>query len=178
MFASIRARILATSLAIVLLALITNAALNYFVAKSYNDDAIASNLNAVSAGHVDGINDCALPHIQGLARLPIRCGKVFSTARTGIRKAPPISFPRLPRTSDVPLLIRAESITARMSSGMTTTVFASAFHAGSCSSAGNLSCMPLKRGQRANVSVWSNPTGWRLQTPALISRSLWYTASA
>jgi methyl-accepting chemotaxis protein len=69
MFASIRARILAASLAIVLLALVTNAALNYFVAKSYNDDAIASNLNAVSAGHVDGINDWVATRAQMIVSL-------------------------------------------------------------------------------------------------------------
>jgi methyl-accepting chemotaxis protein len=69
MFASIRARILAASLAIVLLALVTNAALNYFVAKSYNDDAIASNLNAVLAGHVDGINDWVATRAQMIVSL-------------------------------------------------------------------------------------------------------------
>jgi methyl-accepting chemotaxis protein len=57
MFASIRTRILAACLTIVVVALLANAALNYFVAKSYNDEAIAANLDAVSAGHVAGIND-------------------------------------------------------------------------------------------------------------------------
>jgi methyl-accepting chemotaxis protein len=69
MFASIRNRILAASLAIVVLALVINAALSYFVAKSYNDDSIASNLNAISAGHVDGINDWVATRTQMVVSL-------------------------------------------------------------------------------------------------------------
>ena len=74
MFSSIRARILAASLAIVLLALVTNAALSYFVAKSYNDDSITSNLNAISAGHVNGINDWIATRAQMVVSLERAAG--------------------------------------------------------------------------------------------------------
>ena len=57
MFASIRTRLLAACLSIVTVSLLVNATLNYFVAKSYNDDAIRANLDAISAGHVAGVND-------------------------------------------------------------------------------------------------------------------------
>jgi methyl-accepting chemotaxis protein len=69
MFASVRTRILAASLTIVVVALLANAALNYFVAKSYNDEAIAANLGAVSAGHVAGINDWIATHSQMIKSL-------------------------------------------------------------------------------------------------------------
>ncbi|RKE35096.1 hypothetical protein B0G76_1148 [Paraburkholderia sp. BL23I1N1] len=55
MFSSIRARIVALCVAIVVVALAANAALNYVVANSYNADAIESSLNAVESGHADGI---------------------------------------------------------------------------------------------------------------------------
>jgi methyl-accepting chemotaxis protein len=57
MFSSIRARIVALCVAIVVVALAANAVLNYVVANSYNADAIESSLNAVESGHVDGIDD-------------------------------------------------------------------------------------------------------------------------
>lgn len=69
MFASIRARILAASLAIVVLALIINAALNYYVAKTFSDEAIAANLDAVSSGHVAGINDWIATRSQMVSSL-------------------------------------------------------------------------------------------------------------
>ncbi|NMM00945.1 HAMP domain-containing protein [Paraburkholderia sp. RP-4-7] len=57
MFSSIRARIVALCVAIVVVALAANAVLNYVVANSYNADAIESSLNAVESGHADGIED-------------------------------------------------------------------------------------------------------------------------
>ncbi|MFM0337660.1 hypothetical protein PQR27_14225 [Paraburkholderia fungorum] len=59
MFSSIRARIVALCVAIVVVALAANAVLNYVVANSYNTDAINSSLNAVESGHVDGISESA-----------------------------------------------------------------------------------------------------------------------
>ncbi|WP_144113847.1 methyl-accepting chemotaxis protein [Paraburkholderia sp. BCC1886] len=64
MFTSIRARILAASLTIVVLALLINAALNFYVARSFSDDAVAANLESVSAGHVAGINDWVATRAQ------------------------------------------------------------------------------------------------------------------
>ncbi|MFL9866952.1 methyl-accepting chemotaxis protein [Paraburkholderia fungorum] len=57
MFSSIRARIVALCVAIVVVALAANTVLNYVVANSYNADAIESSLNAVESGHADGIED-------------------------------------------------------------------------------------------------------------------------
>jgi methyl-accepting chemotaxis protein len=69
MFASIRARILAACIAIVVVALGSNAALNYFVAKHYSDLSIKDNLSAVSAGHVAGITDWVATRSQMMASL-------------------------------------------------------------------------------------------------------------
>jgi methyl-accepting chemotaxis protein len=74
MFASIRARILAASLAIVVVALVANSGINYYVAKSYSDDAIAANLDAVSAGHVAGINDWIATRAQMINSLQQAAG--------------------------------------------------------------------------------------------------------
>lgn len=57
MLTSIRARILASCIALVALALVVNTGLNYFVANSYNDDAVNDNLIAVLAGHAAGIDE-------------------------------------------------------------------------------------------------------------------------
>ncbi|MFM0644207.1 methyl-accepting chemotaxis protein [Paraburkholderia bryophila] len=64
MFSSIRARIVALCVAIVVVALATNAGLNYLVASSYNADAIESSLSAVESGHTDGIGDWIATHGQ------------------------------------------------------------------------------------------------------------------
>ncbi|WP_176058280.1 methyl-accepting chemotaxis protein [Paraburkholderia sp. BCC1876] len=64
MFSSIRARIVALCVAIVVVALATNAGLNYLVASSYNADAIESSLSAVESGHTDGIGDWIASHGQ------------------------------------------------------------------------------------------------------------------
>lgn len=55
MFSSIRTRIVALCVAIVVIALAANAVLNYLIANSYNTDAIESTLDAVESGHADGI---------------------------------------------------------------------------------------------------------------------------
>ncbi|MDS0796522.1 methyl-accepting chemotaxis protein [Burkholderia pseudomultivorans] len=57
MFSSIRARILAACVAIVVFALVATTLINYFIAHSYNDDAIDRNLTSVASGHVVGIAD-------------------------------------------------------------------------------------------------------------------------
>ncbi|XQU75531.1 Methyl-accepting chemotaxis protein [Cupriavidus sp. H18C2] len=55
MLSSLRARIVALSVAIVIVALAANAIVNQFVARAYNDEAIDNNLAAVQTGHVDAI---------------------------------------------------------------------------------------------------------------------------
>ena len=55
MFSSIRARIVALCVAIVVVALAANTVLNYLVANAYNADAIDNSLTAVESGHVAGI---------------------------------------------------------------------------------------------------------------------------
>lgn len=57
MFSSIRARIVALCVAIVVVALAANAILNYVVANGYNADSIDSSLTAVESGHVTGIDE-------------------------------------------------------------------------------------------------------------------------
>ncbi|TKC86796.1 HAMP domain-containing protein [Trinickia terrae] len=57
MFASIRSRVLAACIAIVVCSLVVNAALNYFVVSSYDNDSINNNLAALANGHVAGIGD-------------------------------------------------------------------------------------------------------------------------
>jgi methyl-accepting chemotaxis protein len=57
MLTSIRARILASCIALVALALIVNTGLNYYVANRYNNEAINNNLIAVLAGHEAGVSD-------------------------------------------------------------------------------------------------------------------------
>ncbi|MDR3379530.1 methyl-accepting chemotaxis protein [Cupriavidus basilensis] len=64
MLSSLRARIVALSVAIVVVALIANAVINHVVASSYNDDAIDSNLAAVQNGHVGAIADWVASHMQ------------------------------------------------------------------------------------------------------------------
>jgi methyl-accepting chemotaxis protein len=57
MFVSIRSRVLAACVAIVVGSLTANAALNYFVVNSYNDDSINSSLISIANGHNAGIGD-------------------------------------------------------------------------------------------------------------------------
>ncbi|MGP8434988.1 methyl-accepting chemotaxis protein [Paraburkholderia fungorum] len=57
MFATIRSRLLAVCVAIVVGALVTNAATNYLISRFYGEQAIEASLEAVSAGHVAGIAD-------------------------------------------------------------------------------------------------------------------------
>lgn len=64
MLSSLRARIVALSVAIVVVALIANAVINHVVASSYSDDAIDSNLAAVQNGHVGAIADWVASHMQ------------------------------------------------------------------------------------------------------------------
>ena len=64
MFTSIRARIVALCVAIVVVALAANAVLNYVVANSYNADAIDSSLNAVESGHANGVGDWVAANSQ------------------------------------------------------------------------------------------------------------------
>lgn len=59
MFSTIRSRIMSACIAIVLGALIVNTSLNYIVANKYNDDAIARNLDAITAVNVANIRDWA-----------------------------------------------------------------------------------------------------------------------
>ena len=69
MFTSIRARIVALCVAIVVVALAANAVLNYVVADSYNADAIDSSLTAVESGHADGIGDWVAVNSQMISSL-------------------------------------------------------------------------------------------------------------
>jgi methyl-accepting chemotaxis protein len=57
MFASIRTRILAACVAIVVAALAVTGGLVYFVVKKYNDQAIDQNLKAISTGHALAIDE-------------------------------------------------------------------------------------------------------------------------
>jgi methyl-accepting chemotaxis protein len=57
MFSSIRSRVLAASLAIVVGGLAVNTGVNYSVAHRYNSDSIESSLTAVLTGHEAGIEE-------------------------------------------------------------------------------------------------------------------------
>jgi methyl-accepting chemotaxis protein len=69
MFSSIRARIIALCVAIVVVALAANAALNYVVASGYNADSIESNLTSVENGHVAGIDQWVAANSQMISSL-------------------------------------------------------------------------------------------------------------
>ncbi|CAB3747366.1 chemotaxis protein [Burkholderia puraquae] len=69
MFSSIRARILAACVAIVAFALVATTLINYFIARSYNDDAIDRNLTSVASGHVVGIADWVATRSRMIASL-------------------------------------------------------------------------------------------------------------
>ncbi|MGK9518084.1 hypothetical protein O6467_25330, partial [Salmonella enterica subsp. enterica] len=62
MFSSIRSRIVALCVAIVVAALAVNAVINYVVADSYNDTAIDESLTALQAGHAGAIADWVDSH--------------------------------------------------------------------------------------------------------------------
>ena len=57
MFFTIRARILAACLALVVFALVANTLINYCVSKSYNDDAIDRSLSSIASSHAIAIGD-------------------------------------------------------------------------------------------------------------------------
>ena len=69
MLSSIRARILAACVAIVVFALVATTLINYFIARSYNDDAIDRNLTSVASGHVVGIADWVATRSRMIASL-------------------------------------------------------------------------------------------------------------
>lgn len=64
MFSSIRARVVAMCVAIVVVSLAANTVLNYLVASAYNVDAIDNSLNAIADGHADGIGGWIAMHGQ------------------------------------------------------------------------------------------------------------------
>jgi len=69
MLSSLRARIVALSVAIVIVALTANALVNHLVARTYNNEAIDSNLAAVQIGHVDAIADWVASHTRMIVSL-------------------------------------------------------------------------------------------------------------
>ena len=69
MLSSLRARIVALSVAIVIVALAANAIVNQFVARAYNNEAIDNNLAAVQTGHVDAIAAWVSSHTQMIESL-------------------------------------------------------------------------------------------------------------
>ncbi|GJG94652.1 methyl-accepting chemotaxis protein [Cupriavidus pauculus] len=69
MLSSLRARIVALSVAIVIVALAANAIVNQLVARAYNNEAIDNNLAAVQTGHVDAIAAWVSDHTQMIASL-------------------------------------------------------------------------------------------------------------
>ncbi|MEX3940265.1 methyl-accepting chemotaxis protein [Paraburkholderia sp. BR10937] len=64
MFSTIRARIVALCVVIVVSALAANTALNYFVADSHNKDSIDSTLTALEESHAQGIGDWVATHVR------------------------------------------------------------------------------------------------------------------
>ena len=69
MFASIRARVLAACLAIVVGSLVVNAALNFFVVDSHENDTIDNNLVALANGHDAGISEWVASKTAAVAAL-------------------------------------------------------------------------------------------------------------
>ncbi|WP_028216063.1 methyl-accepting chemotaxis protein [Paraburkholderia oxyphila] len=64
MFTTIRARIVALCVVIVVVALAANTALDYFVADSHNQDSIDATLTAVEDGHAQGIDEWVASHAR------------------------------------------------------------------------------------------------------------------
>lgn len=69
MFSSIRARVVAACGAIVVSSLLINAALNYFVVDSHENDAINENLAALANGHDAGIGEWVAGKTAAVASL-------------------------------------------------------------------------------------------------------------
>jgi len=69
MLSSIRIRILATCVAIVVAALAVTGVINYLVARSYNQDTINQNLAAISAGHARAIAEWIAEKSQMVATI-------------------------------------------------------------------------------------------------------------
>ncbi len=69
MFSTIRARIVALCVVIVVAALAANTALDYFVANSHNKDSIDATLTAVENSHAEGIGDWVATHAQMIESL-------------------------------------------------------------------------------------------------------------
>ncbi|MBN3852623.1 HAMP domain-containing protein [Paraburkholderia sp. Ac-20340] len=69
MFSTIRARIVALCVVIVVVALAANTALDYFVANSHNKDSIDATLTAVENSHAEGIGDWVATHAQMIESL-------------------------------------------------------------------------------------------------------------
>src|SRR5262245_4898709 len=69
MLSSLRARIVALSVAIVIVALAANAIVNQLVARTYNNEAIDNNLAAVQTGHVDAIAEWVSTHTRMIESL-------------------------------------------------------------------------------------------------------------
>lgn len=67
MFTSIKSRILTACLLLVLVALTVNTAVNYAVAKKYNNIAVSQSLNAVLTGHEAGIDEWIASKTQMIA---------------------------------------------------------------------------------------------------------------
>ncbi|MFD1559217.1 methyl-accepting chemotaxis protein [Paraburkholderia silviterrae] len=64
MFTTIRARIVALCVVIVVVALAANTALDYFVANSHNRDSVDATLSAVEDGHAQGIDEWVASHAR------------------------------------------------------------------------------------------------------------------
>jgi len=64
MFNTIRARIVALCVVIVVVALAANTALDYFVASSHNKDSIDASLTALEDSHAQGIDDWVASHAR------------------------------------------------------------------------------------------------------------------
>ncbi|MBB2997778.1 MULTISPECIES: methyl-accepting chemotaxis protein [Paraburkholderia] len=69
MFSTIRARIVALCVSIVVVALAANTALDYYVASSHNKDSIDATLSAVAASHAEGIGEWAATHARMIESL-------------------------------------------------------------------------------------------------------------
>lgn len=69
MFSSMRARILGACVALVIFALVASTAVNYFIVKSYNDDAINRNLASVADSHAIAISEWVSSKTRMIASL-------------------------------------------------------------------------------------------------------------
>lgn len=69
MFSTIRARMLAACVALVVFSLVASTVINYFVVKSYNDEAIDRNLKSAAYEYADAIGEWALLRTRMIASL-------------------------------------------------------------------------------------------------------------